>query len=1222
MSDHSQENPDTHQNSTPQEQLEMRVLSMLLGETNEADTQEILQLLEQDPQLHAYAEKMQKTMGLVEESANSLWAEETAALQQLSDDRRKVLEDLWDEVDPNAGKVEVFPSGSAEETSPKSNIRKFQLHPIIPVAAAASLAILIGGVWFPKILKQEEDGQVAMSAQLPEKATSARDFATHESTEEGKSTHYNYSISDEGTKANLGDRDGEAISPQYAEVYKQLNQAEGEVRKLTTTADDVSGVQLGAFLKSEEIARRSGVDRNRDATLRDTEDLKPSPLGNNTVKDLDMFLEIQEVSSTESSTSVLKSKFEKLPQSKPQATAAPAPKDPEKSSRPQPTGMPVPVSDPQPEPEPTAPETAPFPIQPATSDNLTERNNEAKLPPAPPASPAPSFTPRLPRLLNEPGEQSPVVSIQTSPLQDAPSTSTSQPVDPATAVTLPPAPTTPPPPPPAPMVVKTAREDLTKAASGPALPGNAPAPGQSTLSIGNESQVLTASGVLSNAKNTTDSDPVDRLRQSGGEKRIINQFGDNGSSPKGVGMKVAQTPISQTGGIPLTDNLTVSGFIDGAYGNSTSKEAERAEKLGVDQVELDYAFTGNSIPAEVPSDKKSHDDGVNNNFELSTKSDAGKLSKDARYRGWQDELKEPDLFSRNITVKGGRQEGAGSQLPQTTEPTPERTEELRLQSNDLPGSSEQPESNIAASQGNSLKLKLDTDRTKESKKKSRESNPINRRDHLAGAESATITLEKGVKAETVEELEEVADLEAQTGKSLKEDLGIEVEIELPEPKPEVLTAQSPFSTFSLNVTDASFRLCEASLLSGQLPPPHIVRAEEFINAFDYRDPAPVGGKSLSFAWDRSRHPFAHNRDLVRFSIQTAAEGRQGGQPLNLVLTIDNSGSMERADRVAILQEALKVLSSQLKPQDKVSVIAFARTPRLWINGMNGDAAARKLAEYDAIVPQGGTNIESALNLAYETAQNHFIQNGNNRVILLTDGAANLGEVVPNSLRSTVEVYRKKAIALDCFGIGWDGYNDHLMEALARNGDGRYAFLNSPKDVERDFARKLAGVLTLAAADVKVQVEFNPKRVKTHRQIGYLRHQLKKEDFRNNAVDAAEIGSAESGNAMYVLQIDPKGSGSIGTVRVRYREPATGEYKETSWDLPYKSNVPALDQADPAMRLAATAASFAEWLGRSPFAGDVELPKLQQFITGLQSEFPAHSPVQSLLQMIRVAELSK
>jgi Ca-activated chloride channel family protein len=261
-------------------------------------------------------------------------------------------------------------------------------------------------------------------------------------------------------------------------------------------------------------------------------------------------------------------------------------------------------------------------------------------------------------------------------------------------------------------------------------------------------------------------------------------------------------------------------------------------------------------------------------------------------------------------------------------------------------------------------------------------------------------------------------------------------------------------------------------------------------------------------------------------------------------------------------------------------------------------------------------------LAYETAQKHFIQNGNNRVILLTDGAANLGEVVPKSLRSTVEAHRKKAIALDCFGIGWDGYNDHLMEALARNGDGRYAFLNSPKDVERDFARKLAGALTLAAADVKVQVEFNPKRVKTHRQIGYLRHQLKKEDFRNNAVDAAEIGSAESGNAMYVLQIDPKGSGIIGKVRVRYREPASGQYKETSWDLPYKSNVQALDQSAPAMRLSATAATFAEWLGRSPFAGDVDLAKLREYITGLQTEFPSHSPVQNLLQMIRAAELSK
>ena len=452
-------------------------------------------------------------------------------------------------------------------------------------------------------------------------------------------------------------------------------------------------------------------------------------------------------------------------------------------------------------------------------------------------------------------------------------------------------------------------------------------------------------------------------------------------------------------------------------------------------------------------------------------------------------------------------------------------------------------------------------------------------------------------------------------KSGDDDVGIRIPVRLPDPKPEVVTAEAPYSTFSLNVSDASFRLCQANLLNGQIPAPHVVRAEEFINAFDYRDPAPAKKMPLAFAWERSRHPFAHNRDLVRFSIQTAAEGRQGGQPLNLVLAIDNSGSMERADRVAILREALKVLSTKLRANDTLSVIAFSRTPRLWLDGLKGETARAKLSNFDGLVPQGGTNIESALDLGYATALKHFIPGGNNRVILLTDGAANLGAIVPKNLGKKVEGYRKQGIALDCFGIGWDGYNDHLMEALARNGDGRYAFLNSATDIERDFGRKLAGALTVSAADIKVQVAFNPARVTTHRQVGYLRHQLKKEDFQNNSVDAAEIGAAESGNAIYVLQVNDKGTGPLGKVHVRYREPVSGQYKEMSWPLPYRAKVPVLAEASPSLRLAASAATFAEWLGRSPFAADVDPSVIQKLLNGLEQSFPSDSPVKAFQQMV-------
>ena len=197
------------------------------------------------------------------------------------------------------------------------------------------------------------------------------------------------------------------------------------------------------------------------------------------------------------------------------------------------------------------------------------------------------------------------------------------------------------------------------------------------------------------------------------------------------------------------------------------------------------------------------------------------------------------------------------------------------------------------------------------------------------------------------------------------------------------------------------------------------------------------------------------------------------RPLNLVLLLDNSGSMERADRVRIIQEALRVLAAQLQPQDTFSVVTFARTARLWVDGIPGSQAGKVAEELSGLTPQGGTNLEEAMNLAYQTALRHYLANGINRVVLLTDGAANLGNVEPEALKQKVEANRKQGIALDCFGIGWEGYNDDLLEVLTRNGDGRYGFINTPEEAASGFANQLAGALHVAAADVKVQVEFNP-----------------------------------------------------------------------------------------------------------------------------------------------------
>ncbi|HWC60739.1 MAG TPA: von Willebrand factor type A domain-containing protein, partial [Verrucomicrobiae bacterium] len=331
--------------------------------------------------------------------------------------------------------------------------------------------------------------------------------------------------------------------------------------------------------------------------------------------------------------------------------------------------------------------------------------------------------------------------------------------------------------------------------------------------------------------------------------------------------------------------------------------------------------------------------------------------------------------------------------------------------------------------------------------------------------------------------------EAETNQTQKIDAALpKPPIPPPTPQPEILTRENAVSTFSLNVSDVSFKLAAASLEKGQMPEPASIRSEEFINAFDYRDPEAAPGVPIAFAAERARYPFAHNRELLRFSLKTAAAGRQAGRPLNIVLLLDNSGSMERADRVSIIREALRVLAKQLQASDTFSIVTFARTAQLRVDGIPGSqaAAAEEIAK---LTPEGGTNLGEALDLAYETALHHYLANGDNRVVLLTDGAANLGDVNPEVLKQKVEAQRQQGVALDCFGIGWEGYNDDLLEVLTRNGDGRYGFINTPEAADTDFVAQIAGALHVAAADVKVQVEFNTNRVTSYRQIGYAKHQL-------------------------------------------------------------------------------------------------------------------------------------
>lgn len=419
--------------------------------------------------------------------------------------------------------------------------------------------------------------------------------------------------------------------------------------------------------------------------------------------------------------------------------------------------------------------------------------------------------------------------------------------------------------------------------------------------------------------------------------------------------------------------------------------------------------------------------------------------------------------------------------------------------------------------------------------------------------------------------------------------------------PEESAAKNPFSTFSLHVSDVSFKLAQEALANGKWPAKERIRVEEFVNAFDYGDPMPSQDEKVAASQEQAIHPFLQQRNLLRIAMRTAAAGRAGQTPLRLTILLDKSGSMERPDRVATVERAFTQLVGQLFPTDQVTLLSFARQPRLLADQSKG-ADLGKLASLAAQTPtEGGTNLEAALLLAFEKAEEQKLIGAQNRIVLITDGAANLGDADPERLSRLIETIRDRGIAFDAAGVGAEGLNDEILEALTRKGDGRYYLLSRPEDAEDGFAKQIAGALRPAAKNVKIQVEFNPERVGRYKLIGFEKHRLKKEDFRNDQVDAAEMAAEEAGVALYQIEPLAEGSGDIGSVSIRFRDMASGEMVERRWPIPYEPAAARLDQAAPSMKLAASAALFGSKLKDDELGQTVDLGQLARYASSLQGE---------------------
>lgn len=458
---------------------------------------------------------------------------------------------------------------------------------------------------------------------------------------------------------------------------------------------------------------------------------------------------------------------------------------------------------------------------------------------------------------------------------------------------------------------------------------------------------------------------------------------------------------------------------------------------------------------------------------------------------------------------------------------------------------------------------------------------LNRKD-AAFPDTAQITVdkEKGtIKiAATKEKLERVEEIFSELRKS---------EERLKEHKdglPFIDTKQKPVSTFSIDVDTASYTLARKQLRQGHKPEPESVRPEEFINYFDYHYRSPENA-TFGVYLETAPSPFRAQNYVMRVGIQARRMGSDLNRSSVFTILIDTSGSMAKEDRIGLLKKTIPLFLDQLKPDDKVAVMTCGwRTDMITGGYLPAERKKEVIEKVKEITAEGITNLETGLLVAYHYAQENYVAGAYNRVILFTDGIANIGSNSAEEILGQVESSRRKGISNTIIALGGDG-DDVFLEALANKGDGNYVFIEDEESAEEIFVDQFAARFREIARDVKIQVEFNPMIVSEYRQIGYENRQLSKADFRNDKVDAGEVGAGQSVTALYELKLNnviiatEEGEmiypANIATVRLRYRRADTMDIEEKEFYADHGASKFRYDDAEPGFKLAVNVAEFAE-----------------------------------------------
>lgn len=458
--------------------------------------------------------------------------------------------------------------------------------------------------------------------------------------------------------------------------------------------------------------------------------------------------------------------------------------------------------------------------------------------------------------------------------------------------------------------------------------------------------------------------------------------------------------------------------------------------------------------------------------------------------------------------------------------------------------------------------------------------------------------------------------------------------------PVLRAADNPVSTFSIDVDTGSYANVRRFLNEGRLPPRDAVRVEELINYFDYAY-APPRDRSQPFAVHTEVAPTPWNAKtmLLRVGLQGWKPEAENIPPSNLVFLVDVSGSMGEPNKLPLVKSALKRLARQMSARDRIALVVYAGSSGTVLEPTHGDRRGIIEEALDRLEAGGSTNGASGIQLAYQLARQSFIEHGNNRVLLATDGDFNVGITDFNQLLDLIREERKSGIALTTLGVGGGNYNDHIMEQLADAGDGNYAYLDSLQEAEKVLVAQRAGTLMTIARDVKIQIEFNPARVAEYRLIGYEDRLLQREDFNNDKVDAGDIGAGHNVTALYEIALTGSGGERIDALRygdapkarrgkgdelaflrLRYKRPQDGMDAAShliETPIPARS-IESSAQTSSAFRLAAAVAAYGQLLRGGTYTGSFGYADVQDLARAAGGDTASAEAVE-FLRLVKVAD---